>query len=257
MKTICDTNIWYDIASGKITKEQLAKVELYATYVNLFELAKTQNLVKDWVTVKKAVQALHDNSSGIYETNPIEFIIKKQFPEYRCKDISYQQILNGFEHLLRRDEKEQIEKEVLDKMQKSIDEFADAAQKSADYLNTKLPEIRKKIKESIGKKEHRKIVSYPLIYEVINVFVQRQTEGTLSLNIEKYPWNEIDLLVRVWDNYFKELEVSGNQKFQPNDWQDIFAMVYVSPDDKYFTSETKWIRLMESDPHTKNYIAKF
>ncbi len=256
MKIICDTNIWYDIASGKASKAGLSKVELYSTYVNLFELAKTQNLVKDWPIVKKAVKALHDNSKGIYEMNPIEFIIKKQFPEYDCQDMTYKQILKGFEELMDRDENVPIEKEVLEKMQNSIDEFALASQKAADSLNAKLPEIREKIKSTIGKKEHRKIISFPLLYEVINVFVGQHTNGAVTLDISSYPWQEVDLFVRTWDNYFKELEVSGNQKFQPNDWQDIFAMVYVTPDYKYTTSEEKWIRLIESDPKTKGYLLK-
>lgn len=256
MKIICDTNIWYDIASGKTNKEELSKVELYSTYVNLFELAKTQNLVKDWPTVKRVVKALHDNSKGIYEMNPIEFIIRKQYPGYECQDLTYKQILKGFEELMDRDDNIPIEKEVLEKMQNSVDEFALAAQKAADNLNAKLPEIRQKIKSTIGKKEHRKIVSFPLLYEVINVFVQQHTKGAVTLDIGSYPWHEVDLFVRTWDNYFKELEVSGNQKFQPNDWQDIFAMVYVTPAYKYTTSEEKWIRLIESDIKTKDYLMK-
>lgn len=255
MKVICDTNIWYDIATGKIKKEQLAGMELYSSYVNLFELAKTPNLVIDWKLVKAAVRALHDNSKGIYETNPIEFIIQKQYPDYKAKDNSYKQILIGFEDLMDRPDTEEITQEVKEKMQKSVDEFAEAAQKSADNVNAKLPVIREKIKETIGKKEHRKIVSYPLIYDVINVFVGQQSQGEISLDIENYPWGEIELLVKTWDGYFKDLEVSGNQKFQPNDWQDIFVMSYVNPEYKFLTSEGKWKRLIEGNADTKKYLA--
>lgn len=253
-KVICDTMIWYHIANGKIDTAKLKNLDLYSTYINLFELRKTPNLLKDWKFVKKAVRALHDYHKGVFETHPIEFIIKKQFPEYACKDDSYKQTFKEFETLMEMDDNTEIPEEVIKKMQKSIDEFAQIAQRDADNINSKLPELRKKIKETVGKKVHREIESYPLIYEVVNVYVQKQTNGEVALDIEKYPWNEIELFVKTWDNYFKELEVSGNRKFQPNDWQDIFAMVYVKPGYKFASGENKWIDLIRADKTTKDYL---
>lgn len=253
-KVICDTMIWYHIANGKIDKAKLVGLELYSTYINLFELRKTPNFLKNWRMVKQAVRALHDNQKAIFVIHPIEYIIKKQFPDYVCKDNSYNQIIKEFEALLAMDDDSEIDEETIKKMRATIDDFVAVAQKDADNINALLPELRNKIKKNVGKKAHRKIASYPLIYEVVNVYVKKFTKEEISLDIENYPWEELELFVKTWDNYFKELEVSGNRKFQPNDWQDIFSMVYVSPGWKYASGETKWIDLISNDKTTKDYL---
>lgn len=253
-KVICDTMIWYHIANGKISKEAISDFELYATYINFFELRKSPNLLKDWRLAKYAVKALHDNTKMIITTHPIEYIIKKQFPDYKYQDDSYKQTLKEFEYLMDMDDSTSFNVEVVDKMQTVIEEFLQMAQRDADNINNRLPELRKKIKESVGKKKQREIESYPLIYEVINVYVQNATKGEVSLDIDAYPWEDLKLLVKTWDNYFKELEVSGNRKFQPNDWQDIFSMVYVTPEFKFATGEKKWIDIISSDETTKDYL---
>lgn len=255
---VTDTMIWYGIENGKYPS-QIEGVRIHATYVNLFELSLSPNLLKDLEWMSKVVRALHDAHPMIIETNPIEFIIKKQFPDYPVKDKKYIEMLKGFEKLMSIDfskAKPEDFEEASNQFKKSIDDWRNILQDLADKVNEMLPLVRHNIKSSTGKKAHRKVFSLPLFAELLNFYVRSFTEGEVELDIETYPWEEVELFIRVWDNYFKELEVSSSQKFQANDWFDLFNMAYVSKDSLYWTEENKWVRLIESDENTKKFLFK-
>ncbi len=166
-------------------------------------------------------------------------------------------MLKGFEKLMDADFSTISESE-FNEIKKSfhltIESWKLELQKLADGINRLLPEIRENIKSSTGKKNHRAINSLPIFCDLINSFVREYTEGEIELNINTYPWNEIELFAMVWDNYFKELEVSPTRKFHANDWFDLFNLVYVSPGYKYWTDETKWVELIKNNQNTSVYL---
>ncbi len=259
MNIITDTNIWYGIEGGKIILDLPANYRLNATYINLFELSITPRLIDDMEYISRVVRTLHDAKPIIIEKNPIEYIIQKQYPDYQITDEKYKEMLVGFEKLMDVDFRNidpDLYKEATEKFKITIEEWRRILQKLADDVNQLLPELREKIKQSTGKKVHRAIHSLPLFPELLNLYVKSFTNDGVQLDIETYPWEEIELFVRVWDNFFKDLEVSPNQKFQPNDWFDLFNLVYVGKDSKYWTNEKKWLRLISSDSNTAQYLFK-
>lgn len=203
--------------------------------------------------ILKVVRVLHDNHPIIFETAPIEYIIKKQYPKYQLTDIKHREILIGFEKLMNINF-DKVTREELDEagneFKKTIESWRAILEKTANDINNLLPTLRENIKKTTGKTAHRKINSLPLFPELINLFVKSFTNGSIELEIETYPWDEIELFAVVWDNYFKDLEISSNQKFHGNDWFDLFNLVYVSPGSKYWTDEKKWIKLISDDKKT-------
>lgn len=254
MKVICDTNFWYRVAHGEVKQEDLQKVKLYATQVNLVELSRTPNLLTNLPLVQRAVCALHDAKPTIFEVNPIEYIIQQQYPDYKITDRQYETILRDFEKLMRIDASEELPQDALVDMKKSIEGWKDGLQKCADDVNNILPEIRANIKQTTGKKFHRVKKSLPIFFDVINLFVREYSKGKVELNNDTYPWDKILFFITVWDNYFKELEVSGNRRFDLNDWHDLFNMVYVSKGFKYCTADNNWINIIKSDKTTIDYL---
>lgn len=256
-QVICDTNIWYNIANGRITPEKHPDIRLHPTWVNLTELSRTPWLVgkpEEVQLVRSAITALHKYNSGIIKDDPLEYIIKKQHPTYERDDEEFKTILGGFEKLMRADVSKKLDDAVFEKMAQSIERWKFGLEQSAKRINDELlPGIRKNIKETTGKKAHRLEQSIPIFFDVINVFVREYTKGELALDVATYPWKEIEFFIRVWDNFFKELEVS-QQKFKPNDWLDLLNMVYTSPGLKYSTGDGPWVRIIESDPETKPYL---
>lgn len=256
-EVICDTNVWYNIANGRITPEKHPDILLHPTWVNLIELSRTPWLVgaPDQIQlVQSVISALHKYNGGILKDDPLEYIIKKQHPSYSRDDREFKAILHGFETLMKADVSKPLDDVIIKKMAQSIDRWKCGLDQSAKQINdVLLPGIRKNIKETTGKKAHRLEQSIPIYFDLINVFVRDYTKGEIALDVATYPWKEIEFFIRVWDNFFKELEVS-QQKFKPNDWLDLLNLAYASPGLKYSTDDGPWVRLIESDPETRPYL---
>lgn len=257
MNIVCDTMIWYDIANKYISESEMSCLKLNGTFINLFELSTTPNLLKKLPLVQNAVEALHKYHNGIFEINPFEYIILKQHKDYVCIDNRYKSILNSFETLMRADVSLSIEDENYLKMKISIDSQKANLQNATDSINEFLPSIRENIKNTTGKAEHAEIDSIPIIKKLINQMAIQFSKGKIELNIDTYPWEEIELFLVVFDNFFKELELRGNGKIQPNDWSDFINMVYVGKGDKYSTNEKKWKRIISDDKRIAHYLQLF
>jgi hypothetical protein len=55
---ICDVNVWFDIASGKIKGKEIEQLNLFATAVNLTEIANSPLVIKNPEFIKQVIQAL-------------------------------------------------------------------------------------------------------------------------------------------------------------------------------------------------------
>jgi len=254
MDIICDTNVWYNIANGSIAVDELDKINLYPTFINLIELSRTPYILKNLSLVQEAVKSMYKYHSSIFEINPFEYIILKQYADYKCIDNQFRTILKSFERLMRINPMAIIDEKYIIEMRLSIGNYKLYLHQTTNSVNELLPTIRENIKKTTGKKIHRNMDSMSIIQELISELINLYSKGSIKLDIANYPWKEIELMMIVLDNYFKELELSGNQKMSPNDWSDIFNMVYVGNDYKYTTREKTWTRLIKSDKRTESYL---
>ena len=73
MKTqiICDTNIWYDLGDGSLTFNDNNEHDLIATYINIFEVTNSNNIIDDYKKVRNAVIAIKDYANGFIFESPI------------------------------------------------------------------------------------------------------------------------------------------------------------------------------------------
>lgn len=253
---ICDTNIWYNIANGKITPEKHPDIQFHPTWVSLIGLSRTPWLLGEpekVQLVKDTVSALYKYNGGIITDDPLKYIIKKQYLDYNRDSQEFEFIRSGFEKLMKADVSKKLDEGVIEKMKGPIEHWKSGLESNAQQINDMLPTIRENIKKTTGIKAHRLEESIPIYFEVINVFVKEYSKGEVQLDVAKYPWKEIEFFIRVWDNFFKELEVS-KQKFKANDWLDLLNMAYTSPGLKYCTTDKPWIRIIESDPETMPYF---
>jgi hypothetical protein len=257
LNIICDTNIWYDIANNYVTEIEMSNLNLHGTFINLFELSTTPNLLNKLPLVQRAVECLHKYHKGIYEIHPFEYLILKQHKNYICIDNRYKSILNSFETLMKADVSSTIDDKYFLNMKIAIEDYKTRIKNITDSINDFLPEIRENIKNSTGKEEHIKLESTSIIKRLISQMIKQFSEGKIELQIDTYPWEEVELFLLVFDNFFKELEVIGNSKIQPNDWSDIINMVYVSKGDKYSTNEKTWKRIILSDKRIAHYLQLF
>lgn len=257
---ICDTNVWYDLGSGKIPKSGIEGTQLVCTHINLRELVNSYNLVTNFEAVKNAVKAIRSYASHYYLENPFECGIKKLVPSFIINEEYGERILNEAMELV--NVSINIPADRIDELKNYYEDSNKSYKDSVGDMNEIARKIKEDIKEKGTKKERRKedttqrarmffarLASdysdqhYP---ETKSVIVQEDVEN----------WEKLELFIEVLADYFKEIELSPTQKIQPNDWADVLNMVYVGKDDLYWTGESKWNRFIEKNENATKYLFK-
>ena len=232
-RVICDTNIWYNLASGAIKLEDLKDVALIGTFINLRELVYSQNLKSKPEIVRAACGCLIKYAEDIILKDPVMHLV------------GMQQIVEGSEKkgfgLLNEARnlslgalisEEVLNKELLEKEALGIE--------GTNNAMVFLEEIRPRI---IDKKSHRANKDYKAIQDFYNVVIGNYTNNEYLLN-DNFKWSKVDLLIKTTLEFFQELELSSTMKFKINDWADFFILSYVQPGDKFWTFENKWKRII-------------
>ena len=235
MKIIADTNIWYGLGQENELFEKFSKEPISPTFANIHELSKSENLLDKEELSRSAIQKLFKfKENAIYEPPFIYLAQLKQ--EYKYNIVSeighWLEFTSKFAkgHSIDPKKKEIFKQEILSG-RKNLEEVA-------KLFNDEAENIRKRI---LYKKEHRKIDTYQITAEFINFCVLQSTQG--AVNIDGFELDNIELLIKTLDHFFKTLETS-RMKVQANDWYDFAILTYVQPGDKYWTREKRWINLI-------------
>jgi hypothetical protein len=238
MDVICDTNVWYGIGKGTIDNSKLsADVKLIATYNNIDEFARTKNLIRIPNDTRNAIQSMFKFSSkhAIYQP-PLIHLKQLSEPSYSY-DIREKlgnmlnftaQIANG--HAIASDQTEEYSS--------FCDQRKNDLKSVADLFNKQAQQIKPNIKDL---KAHRKEDSILLNRELISLFVSKAAGKGLDIT---FNWTSIELFENVLKVFFNALE-TGEFVAQPNDWYDLFILLYVQPGMKFWTKEKKWIRFIK------------
>lgn len=256
MEIFCDTNIWYGIGNGNINLEEYDIPPLYATYINIDELARTPNILFNFENVRDAIRAAMVNAK--YRTinhNPFIYMLKMEDPEFN-PDIQYDKVILDITATLAEDKN--ISDEFIDNLKiKFIEPRQIELQEIADAYN----QLFDNIKADIGnrKKEFRQLEVIPFIQDFI-----RSRIGDWTLNhlgewktlSDDFNWTQIELYLNTWASWYVELSVS-NMKFQPNDAYDLSNLVYVGPGDKYWTKEKRWQNIINDIAGLGHYLVEY
>lgn len=246
MKIIADTNIWYYLSQEVQLLEKSLQLPIYPTFINIYELSKSHNLIDNEELSRAAIRMLFKFQKNVilespiihitklhqeYDYNPLDDVLDLlQFTERFAKGYRLDRSrINGF-------------KNILDKTKSEFDE-------AANFMNEEAERIRKNITD---KKKHKKIDTHQVTAGFINFAVEVVTKG--SCNLDQFDLNKIELLLSTLDHFFKTLETS-KMKFQANDWYDFTILGYVQPGDKYWTREKRWINLI-TDAGCEEYLFK-
>lgn len=256
MKIICDTNIWYGVGNGSINLNDYTFESIYATYVNVDELARTPNILVDLESVRNAIRSAMTVAK--YKTimdNPWIYLIKMDNPEFKI-ELDHDKAILGLttefanNRIFKEEYIKEFEETWINPRQKELADIADAYNHLFDN-----------IKADIGnrKKEFRKLEVIPFIMDFIKNRIGDWTESHLGKRTtlsDSFDWGQIELYVNVWALWYVELCVS-NTRFQPNDAYDLSNLVYVQPDDKYWTKEKRWQRIIHDIAGLGNYLVEY
>ena len=235
MKIIADTNIWYGFSQDKKLFEKFHKEPISPTFANIHELSKSENLIDKEDLSRSAIQMLFKFKENVIYEPPFIYLAQLK-QEFKYDIISesghWLEFTSKFAkgHSIDPDKKEEFKQQILD-LRKSLVEVS-------KLFNEEAESIRKRI---LDKKAHKKIDTYQITAEFINFCVIQSTKG--NVNIDGFNLDNIELLVKTLDHFFKTLETS-HMKVQANDWYDFAILTYVQPGDKYWTREKRWIKLI-------------
>lgn len=239
MEIICDTNIWYNFALDNIDTAKIRPNDkLITTFNSIDEFTTTDNLIYCTEQTRNAIQIMFRYSArhAIFEP-PLIYLKKLADPTYQYAIETYQkQILQFTELIANGHSIDEIRKEEFLKL---VNERKDKLKKVADFFNDEAKIIKPKIKDL---NKHRQENSIPINRKLINLFVANQTK-TDGLP-DKFDWTQVTLFEKTLKVFFNEIE-TGAMKFMPNDWFDLFLLVYVNPSRKIWTREKKWKILIQ------------
>lgn len=254
MKIICDTNIWYGIANKTVPNSKINNLYLIASNVTLWEFLTTENWLKNPYMVLRAIKAMFEHSKEIYHENPIDYILQIVDREYKPRDFTANFLLAILRKLVTLNER-QIKTYInnVPDFKEHIMRFSNSRKRIENLYNEKAEETKENLKENgIGKKEFRQIDTYNGIKESIKYVVEKYSQ--FKIDWDSFDWRKIELFSLIWSKYHKEINISG-MKFQKNDTNDIFNLVYVQPDSQYWTLENKkWAKILKEESELRKYV---
>ena len=244
MKIIADTNIWYGLGQEPDLLERVQAEPISPTFVNIYELSKSENLIEKEDLSRSAIQKLFKfKSNAIYE--PPFIYLAKLDQGYPFDPVS--EIGHWLSFASKFAKVHSIEPSKRDLFKQEIDDIRKGLTDFADFFNEEAEKIRERV---INKKVHKKIDTYEITVGFINFCLEKCTHGKCSLY--GFDINRIELLVKTLDHFFKTLETS-KMRVQPNDWYDFTILTFVQPGDKYWTREKRWINLI-NDAGCSDYL---
>lgn len=256
MRVICDTNVWYEFAKGKIDPSIAKNYELVITNLSLVEIVTSENLIYDIILVKRTLLKVKELASQIIRENPFDYILKLHSPKHEPDYSNVDFTLKEIQKFMQIDDDILINESAKIDFQKLVIQWDSEISELSTILNALIPEINRNIKTTSNKYVHRRLETEDQIRELVKKMLEsaiKKFNFKIAVDWNSFPWEKIGLLTRTWDIYFKDIELSGRTKFNKNDWVDILNLAYVEPGMKYWTFENKWNRIFERDTQLTSY----
>jgi len=253
---ICDTNVWYEIASDRFTKPD--DVLLIPTSFSLEEIASSKMMANSTKYYQHVLKSIYQNCGPIIQENPLDYVLSYLDPHFPVKEQNTTQLLKGFSELMARviDEKE-ITDELKLKINEDCEHNRKPSKEFSELINQELIQVRKNINTGMGKKEHLKkdatAINKNFIRQIFDGYAKTKN---YSINWDKFEWERIELFLHVTETFFKKLETTKDMKVDPNDIVDWFNILYVTPDDKYLTFDKQWSQYILDNDRIKHYLYK-
>jgi hypothetical protein len=249
---ICDTNIWYRLTEEIVEKNSL-RGKLICTHTTLVELNKSHVVYRDPQLVKKAIRSIQEFGK-VGMPNPFEYGLGLLLPDFKPNGQNSKFLWTGMIKFL--NSKIDINEESAILMKNFLKSNDIDFVKSIDFMNDMAAKIKA---NNIGVNPESRDYSISTKRSVAQYLIQYYQEQTkysrsIGISINQDGWKNMQLFLDVWSDFYKDLDFHPNQKLHHNDWADILNMIYVGPDDQYWTQEKKWKRYISCNNNTTKYL---
>jgi len=231
MKIICDTNIWYNLASGAIHDGDIADLELVPTYLSIRELIYTENFVQKGDLVRQALTAMFRYEHNLLIDPPLLYLSRQK--NYKPDEV----VSGNMVHLIK------VAKLII--QGSAVDaQYAPQVLKFIKADREPVKEETKALNNAIIKREpnigNRFFEAETLILKMINGF----TKGTI-IDLYDFDFKNFDLLVKLTEYFFFKVLETTPTSMKVNDWNDLGILAYVSPSNLYWTKDREWLKHIE------------
>ncbi len=254
---ICDTMIWYYLGN-KIFEFPKRKVNLIGTSVSIRELGTTPNLNKKKIhLVQNAAKAFLLFPKHVIKTNPLDYIIKHFFNDFNIHHDVEENLIKGFERLAIMD-LQSISNSTFEEIKRQIDEIRIPQRNYINKINSEIiPKRNEHVKNNTTAKQLRKTDISFLVKDYFCDLIYEFSKTTFNKKYKIDPlderWNHFKTFTLAWEVYHKEIDI-GSEKLKENDWVDLFNLVYVNSNFKYWTIDQKILRILNLNTELKNII---
>jgi len=259
---ICDVNVWYNIASGNIKEEEINNLNLIGTAVNMTEIVNSSYLINNPKYLKSVIQSFTKHHYQIYISTPFDHILTIFDKSFVPDDSLNQKLLNEFSLFLNIDNFDDIS----DNTWKDIRNLINKKKSDKSFVSEVINKVLKYTQEEIRNKHIKK--TYPkfchkdswkkFFIMIISAYSKEYYNKDFIIDVNDTRWGFLDFFLTVWSEYFKKLDVQPGRKFRDNDIHDLFNLVYVQPDKKYWTYEKRsWAEVIINDTVINTMLFNF
>lgn len=237
MWIVCDTNVWYDVAAGKLGLHEGITYIIPITVIE--ELILTPKLEHNPEFVKEAIRATMKKGEPsknkiINYVEPFQYFLTVDSNGIYTPKTDRTKAFLYYSEAYANNEISKAElkslKEYGNERKSRYKEFANIINKNALLASAKITD----------KKEHESIDDTIRNRKLINNWVKHLTGYKLRLD---FKWDMVELFMNVLNVYFRNIEL-GKNKMTKNDVIDLFNLIYVLPGQLYWTQDDKWLRLI-------------
>lgn len=249
---VCDTNIWYGIENGTISRDELINKRLALTGLAIREILSSENMYKNFDLIKRVVKTIRLNMDEVIFEGPFEYVYNTIPLTNRVDDTYWK---NNYEELMALEKQDFFTNITFDQFKNQIDDFDAPFIETAKRMNQNLAKL-KTHKKTIGKKQIRQIDLKVVAFKQIRDILQNRFFKGGKLPELLFPKQHLELYAIIWDEYSKVLTLQNQSRITTNDIYDLFHVLYVSKNSKYWTKEKKWNRLISNSDNGIPYLVE-
>lgn len=224
---VCDTNIWYYISNGTISKQEIADKYLVGTFITGVELCSTPNAYMDYGRYRTVVEAF-TQAHTFYTESPFDYM--KLISGHQSSHSKWDnEIIITLEAILKT---KNLPRPELTK--RLVDAYIERVKRDNQPFISFIEQYRSNI---VNKRQYKIEMNTPGVRlshlestkALLTVMV-----GGLALN-----WEALELCLLTFDEWLRQLLIQPSLKLKANDWKDILNLVYVQPGSLYWTSDER------------------
>ncbi|WP_337040273.1 hypothetical protein [Emticicia sp. 17c] len=245
---ICDTNVWYRFADGRLKIEDYSNYNLVPTWINIHEMLTT----KDFQNKRAlAMFQIMLKCKDFKYLSPIQYFKSEMFRDnYSEEGKNISLLLTNITKDLSND-KFDVHGTMTSKKYRELlwnDENLSEIEINETietYRNIYRTQLKNLLKSCNGQVQH---------FESTKEFLSFFLNGGNKFDFWKFDFSDYELLLYTVNQFFITLgKASSGFKFDKNDWEDVLNLTYVKQDMLYWTFEKKWIKYIK-DSGMERYL---